>query len=109
MQLLYVAFLQTFGCTWYFPDGISSVPDRLKIYGGKIQVIPKRDTHLDNLGRGDRCTKFEVNRTNIKSVPSISSVHVELHDRLSSTADRTDETTKEMRWCRCYEGQRDEA
>ena len=46
--------------------GISSVPDRLKIYVDKIEVIPKRDTNLGNLGRGDRCTKFEVNRTNIK-------------------------------------------
>jgi hypothetical protein len=30
----------------------------------------------------------------ISAVPSVSSVHVELDGRLSSTADRTDETTK---------------
>jgi hypothetical protein len=47
-------------------SGISSVPGRLKILKEKIQVIPKRDTHLGNLGRGGRCTKFEENRTNIK-------------------------------------------
>ena len=34
--------------------GVSSVPDRLKLYGEKLQVIPKRDTHLVNLGRGGR-------------------------------------------------------
>ncbi len=38
--------------------GISSVPGRLKIYCEKIQVIPKRDTHSGNLGRGCRYTKF---------------------------------------------------
>ncbi len=43
---------------------ISSVPDRLKIYGV------------------------------ISAVPSVSSVHVELDDRLPSTAGRTDVTTK---------------
>ena len=30
----------------------------------------------------------------ISGVPSVSSVHVELDDRLPSTAGRTDETTK---------------
>ena len=30
----------------------------------------------------------------ISAVPSVSSVHVELDDRLPSTTDRTDETTK---------------
>jgi hypothetical protein len=79
MQLLYVAFLQSFGCTRHFPAGISSVPDRLKIYGEKIQVIPKRDTHSGK---------------KISGVPSVSSVHVELDDRLQSIADRTDVTTK---------------
>jgi hypothetical protein len=33
----------------------------------------------------------------ISAVPSVSSVHVELDDRLPSTAGRTDETTK--RYC----------
>ncbi len=57
--------------------------------------------NLDNPGRGGRSTKFEVNRTTddikwvmIFGVPSVSSVHVELDGRLSSTTDRTDETTK---------------
>jgi hypothetical protein len=51
---------------------------------------------------GERCTKFEVNRTNIQwvmisAVPSVSSVHVELDGRLPSTVGRTDETTKVTR------------
>ena len=54
-------------CTGHFTSLFNlSVPDRLKILKGKIQVIPKRDTHLGNLGRGGRYTKFEENRTNIK-------------------------------------------
>ena len=57
--------------------GVSSVPDRLKLYGEKLQVIPKRDTHLVNLGRGDRYTKFEVNRTNIKHRDSWLTVYTE--------------------------------
>ena len=91
--LMYAAFPRS-SAAW-----IPSVPGRLKIYGAKIQVIPKRETHSGNLGRGCRYTKFEVNQTNIKwvmisAVPSVSSVHVELDDRLPSTAGRTDETTK---------------
>ncbi len=34
----------------------------------------------------------------ISAVPSVSSVHVELDDRLSSTAGRTDVTTKHVEW-----------
>ena len=47
-------------------EGISSVLDRFQIHGENIEVTPKREIHLVNLGRGDSCTKFEVNRTNIK-------------------------------------------
>jgi hypothetical protein len=97
----YVVFLQTF---WGMRHSPAQMQRGFRQFLSDWKFISKRDTLYRNLGRGGRCTKFEVNRTNIKwviifGVLSVSSVHVELDDRLPSTVGRTDETTKIwLRW-----------
>jgi hypothetical protein len=73
----------------------------MKILKEKNQVISKRDTHLGNLGRGGRYTKFEENRTSSECDvgreldPSLRALADVLADVLADESDTDGEQNEE--------------